>query len=78
MKKFTSILMAAVFMFSAGASLAATTSIADYQAKRDAAIKKQDAKLNELQKKKEADKAALKKKQQQRKDAVKNLKESFK
>lgn len=85
MKKLSTVLLAAVFMISAGASFAATNAIQNYQAKRNAAIQKQDAKLTEIQKKQEeakkkneADKAALKKKQEQRKEAVKSLKDSFK
>ena len=53
MKKLSTVLLAAVFMMSAGMSFAASNStnfLKDYQAKRDAAIKKQDAKINEMQK----------------------------
>ena len=53
MKKLSTILMAAVFMLSAGACFAGTNALQDYQAKRNAAIQKQDAKLNALQKKQE-------------------------
>lgn len=85
MKKLSTILIAAVFMLSAGASFAASSNpIADIQAKRDAAIKKQDAKLNELQKKqeaaqkkREADKAALQKKQEAYKKQQQAQKEAY-
>ena len=46
MKKLSTVLLAAVFMMSAGMSFAASNSsnfLKDYQAKRNAAIKKQDA-----------------------------------
>ena len=44
MKKLSTIVLAAVFMLSAGASFAASGNfLQDYQQKRDAAIKKQDA-----------------------------------
>lgn len=68
MKKFSTILLASVFMLSAGMSFAATSSsnaLQNYQAKRDAAIKKQDAKINEIQKKQQANQEALKKKQEE-------------
>ena len=52
MKKLSTILLAAVFMFNAGASFAASNALQEYQAKRDAAIKRHDAKLNEIQKRK--------------------------
>lgn len=73
MKKLSTVLLTAIFLFTAGASFAATSNaLQEYQAKRDAAIKKQDAKLTEIQKKQEearkkqeADKAALKKKQEE-------------
>ena len=62
-------MLAAAFIFSTGASFAASNFLQDYQNKRDAAIKKQDAKINEYQKKqeeaqkkREADKAAWQKK----------------
>ena len=78
MKKLSTILLAAVFMLSAGASFAASSNVLqDYQQKRNAAIKKQDAKINEYQKKqqeaqkkREADKQAWQKKQPAQKDAA--------
>ena len=78
MKKFSTLLIAAAFILGAGMSFAATNSSADfvknYQAKRDAAIKKQDAKINEAQKRNEANKKALKNKQ----DAAKKQHEANK
>lgn len=75
MKKFSTMLLAAAFIMSAGMSFAASNStdfLKNYQNKRDAAIKKQDAKLQEIQKKqeaaqkkREADRAALLKKQEE-------------
>ena len=77
MKKLSTLLLALAFMFSTGASMAAGNFLQDYQQKRNEAIKKQDAKINEYQKKqeeaqkkREADKKAWEKKQQQQKAAA--------
>ena len=82
MKKFTTLFLAAAFVLSAGSSFAASNFLQDYQNKRNAAIKKQDARINEMQKKqeaaqkkREADKAAYQKKQQQRQEAYKKQQE---
>ena len=84
MKKLSTIVLAAVFMLSAGASFAASGNfLQDYQQKRDAAIKKQDAKINEYQKKqeeaqkkREADRQAWQKKQEEYKKQQQAQKET--
>ena len=86
MKKLSTILLTAIFMFSAGASFAASGNfLQDYQQKRDAAIKKQDAKINEYQKKqeeaakkREEDKKALLKKQEEYKKQQQAQQEAIK
>lgn len=73
MKKLSTILMAAVFMLSAGACFAGTNALQDYQAKRNAAIQKQDAKISiaketrRSQRKEKLTKLQYKKKQQAQK-----------
>ena len=85
MKKLSTILLAMAFIASASASFAATDFLKDYQAKRDAAIKKQDAKLSEIQKKQaeakkqqEANKKAIEQKQKAQQDAIKKKQEEYK
>ena len=77
MKKISTILLAVMFMFSAGASFAAGNALQNYQQKRNEAIKKHDAKIDayqkkqeEAKKKREADKKAFQKQQQERKEAA--------
>ena len=68
MKKLSTILLVAAFVMSAGMSFSATSTtnaIQNYQAKRDAAIKKHDDKVSEIQKKQQANQDALKKKQEE-------------
>ena len=52
MKKISTILLAVMFMFSAGASFAAGNALQNYQQKRNEAIKKHDAKIDAYQKNK--------------------------
>ena len=68
MKKLSTILLATAFVLSASMSFAATgttNAFQNYQAKRDAAIKKHDAKVAEVQKKQQANQDSLKKKQEE-------------
>ena len=88
MKKLSTILLAVAFVMSAGMSFAATSTtnaIQNYQAKRDAAIKKHDDKVSEIQKRQQANQDALKKKQEEYKkqqqanqDALKKKQEAYK
>ena len=88
MKKLSTILLATAFVLSASMSFAATgttNAFQNYQAKRDAAIKKHDAKVAEVQKKQQANQDALKKKQEEykkqqqaNKDALKKKQEEYK